>query len=772
VAADNTDFEFIEIQNVGSSSRPMEGVHFSDGITFAFGATSLAAGARAVLVRNPAAFAERYGAAIAVAGTFTGLLSDAGETITLRDAANAVIQSFTYVDTWASASDGIGHSLVVRDPNQPLGNFDLPAGWHASSRIGGSPGAADVGVYPGAIVVNEILAHQDVAPGDWVELHNTSTAAVNIGGWYLSDKPNQPNLYQFPPNVMLAAGAFLAVTQQFHFGVGQNAFAFSELGDDVVLTAPLGPGGEIYGDRWQFGATDNGVTLGRYVASTGVADLAVASQPTRGAANTAPNVGPIVVSEIMYNPATSEEFIELHNPTNQPVQLFDPANPENTWRFTQGITFALPQNTTIPAGGYLLLVDDDPASFRADNNVPANVPVLSFSGATPDSTLSNAGEAVELSRPGVPEPPGSENPGFVPYYTVDRFVYDDAAPWPTMADGGGPSLLRKAPLTFGNDPANWQAGVVNGSPGRPDADLIGPRVTSVRLGGALWSGGDVAISVGDAEQLQPFPYSRIDWIIITFDEPVTISETSLTVSGANAPFYEAFPDNGIGVASTAITWTMAAPLPADRFLLDLENEQVFDVAGNRLDGEWTDAASVFPSGDGVRGGDFRFSFSVLPGDVNQDGNVTMTDVALAREHAFSSVGSGEFNPLADIDRNGRINVVDMVRIRNALGTSLPPPPAPSAASAMLAAAELRSVPMQTSPAERAPIVMHATRRTPTRQSSQAAPPDAAPLSAASSTARRLRRDRDPRTGRSLGESSGRFVSRVDSNALPDSALDQ
>lgn len=685
VAADNTDFEFIEIQNVGTAPRQMQGVNFSDGIGFTFPESTLAVGARAVVVRNPAAFVERYGPTIPIAGTFTGLLSDAGETITLRDAANVVIQSFTYADTWAAASDGVGHSLVARDANQPLANFNLPGGWHASSRIGGSPGAVDTGIYPGAIVINELLAHQDVALGDWVELHNTSTIPINLGGWYLSDNPFQTNLYPFPAAFTIAPGGYLVVSQAFHFGSGANGFGFSELGEDIVLTAPLGPSGEVYGEKWQFGATDNGVSLGRYVTSTGKVDLAVMSQLTRGVANSAPQVGPIVISEIMYNPTSGEEYIELHNPTTQAAQLFDPLRPTNTWRFTQGITYTFPQNVSIAAGGYLLVVDDDPELFRAERNVPASVQIFSYSSAFPDSILSNARETIELARPGEPEPVGSPQPGFVPYYTVDRVSYDEDPPWPAAADGGGPSLLRKTQSAYGNDPENWQAGVTNGSPGLPDADLIGPRVTSVEIGGTTWAGGDMAVAFGDAKQLAPLPFYGINRITLTFDEPVTITATSLALVGVNTPTYALTPSVDPGVASQTITWTLATPLTADRLMLDLENEQTLDGAGNRLDGEWMDGVSIFPSGDGTRGGDFRFAFNVLAGDVNQDGSVTPSDLALARQRTFSVLGDAKYDLLSDVDASGKVNVVDLIRIRNAIGATLPPAASPVATPSAAAA---------------------------------------------------------------------------------------
>jgi hypothetical protein len=43
--------------------------------------------------------------------------------------------------------------------------------------------------------------------------------------------------------------------------------------------------------------------------------------------------------------------------------------------------------------------------------------------------------------------------------------YDNAAPWPTGAANGGPSLERVNPAAYGNDPTNWVAATVGGTPG-------------------------------------------------------------------------------------------------------------------------------------------------------------------------------------------------------------------------------------------------------------------------------------------------------------------
>ncbi|MBE3097070.1 MAG: lamin tail domain-containing protein, partial [Planctomycetes bacterium] len=254
-------------------------------------------------------------------------------------------------------------------------------------------------------------------------------------------------------------------------------FALSELGDTVILTSPGSPsmtdpttlvaGG--YREDETFGATDRGVTLGRYIKSTGGKDFVAMSVPTRGDANAYPAVGEIraggalvnpgvVINEILYAPLSGDdEFIELYNLTGADVPLYDPDHPANTWKFTEGITFTFPEGATIPAGGYALVVPMTEAAFRAKYpGVPGDVRVFGPSFGV----LDDDGESVELSRPGTPEPGGT-----VPYYRVDRVNYDPEAPWPVWAGGGGPSLSRLAAADYGNDAANWAAGQSGGTPG-------------------------------------------------------------------------------------------------------------------------------------------------------------------------------------------------------------------------------------------------------------------------------------------------------------------
>ena len=81
---------------------------------------TLAPGERAVVVRNPAAFQNRYGAGIRIVGVYGGTvedfrLSNAGERLVLSDPTGAPIHDFSYDDDggWPTMPDGLGPSLVI-----------------------------------------------------------------------------------------------------------------------------------------------------------------------------------------------------------------------------------------------------------------------------------------------------------------------------------------------------------------------------------------------------------------------------------------------------------------------------------------------------------------------------------------------------------------------------------------------------------------------------------------------------------------------------------
>ncbi len=144
--AAHPDAEFIELANTGPVAIDLTGAAFIEGIAFTFSegeTSSLAPGARVLVVKDAAVFASVHGAGHRVAGEFIGSLDNAGERLHLIDAAGESILDFVYDDDWQPATDGEGFSLVATDLLAPHRAWDLASHWLTGAAIGGSPGAAD-----------------------------------------------------------------------------------------------------------------------------------------------------------------------------------------------------------------------------------------------------------------------------------------------------------------------------------------------------------------------------------------------------------------------------------------------------------------------------------------------------------------------------------------------------------------------------------------------------------------------------------------------------
>ncbi len=477
-------FEYLELRNIGPSSLDLRGVRLTNGVLFAFpsaSATLLSPGESVVLVRNTAAFTARYGNGPRILGQYLGSLDSNGETLRLEDASGEKVLEFSYDNQWYSITDGLGFSLVVADDTARWDTWGLKENWRPSGRPHGSPGSVDPAPPALApILVNEALVHTEPPQLDTIELYNPTTNAVDLGGWFLTDHFFTPKKYRFPAATHISAGGYLLLTEaQFNPQPGvPPSFAFSSFGDEVYLfSGDTQTNLTGYSHGFAFGASPNGVAFGRYLNSQSEEHFVAQTTNTLGARNAAPLVGPIVLAEIMYHPPDRngadndlDEFIELHNFTTQPVALFDPSIPTNTWRLRNAVDFDFPSNTILSPRGFLLVVGFSPtntaqlAAFRTTYNLPSATPVLGpWTGK-----LDNSADAIELLRPDEP------NANLVPYILVERIAYRDKAGWPTNADGMGSSLQRLTLSSYGNDPTNWFGSAP--TPGFPNSSNTPPSV--------------------------------------------------------------------------------------------------------------------------------------------------------------------------------------------------------------------------------------------------------------------------------------------------------
>jgi hypothetical protein len=368
-----------------------------------------------------------------------------------------------------------------------------------------------------------VLSHTDPPLEDAIEFYNSSGSDVNIGGWYLSNTQDDLKKYRIVDGTSVPAGGFKVFYEyQFNPTNGSSVpFTFNSAHGDRAYLSQADAGGNLTGYRAaaKFGAAANGVSFGRFLNSVGTPEFVAVSARSFGVDNPAtvgqfrtgagvpnpyPLVGPVVINEIMFHPAgaggslvdenTAEEFVELRNISGSGVPLFDPAAATNTWKIDGGVSFTFPQNVTLPAGGYLLLVNFDPvanatslAAFRSKYGVATSVPIYGPYGGN----LNNTGESIELLKPDPPQLPPHPDAGFVPYVLVEEINYSALSPWPVGADGSGNSLQRKVGNNFGNDPANWlvalpTAGSPNAfsTPGDADGDGL-PDAWEIQYFGAI-----------------------------------------------------------------------------------------------------------------------------------------------------------------------------------------------------------------------------------------------------------------------------------------------
>ncbi|MCX8155823.1 MAG: lamin tail domain-containing protein [Verrucomicrobiae bacterium] len=377
--SDGRDLEFLEIYNAQLWPEEIGGFRITGAVEYTFPTgTVIQANSRLVVAAVPADVQAVYGIS-GVLGPFSGRLQNEGGTLRLRNHLGAVLFEVEYSDDWPwpAAADGGGHSLVLARPSYGAND---PRAWAASERLGGSPGTDEpvmVNLYR-AIMFNEVMPYPGQGEQPFLELFNYAAGGLNLSGCILTDETGT-NRYVFPANTVIPGMGFLAISQS------QLGWSLNPEGGKLFLRDPS----QIRViDAVKYPGVEAGRSWGR--SPDGGIEFSHLTTPTAGRANAAPLTPEVVIHEIMFDPITEnadDEFIELHNPGSQPVNL-------SKWRIRGDVSYTFPNPTVIQPGGFLVIGANTSYLRTRYPNLNAQNSVGDYQGR-----LANRGGWLRLEKP-------------------------------------------------------------------------------------------------------------------------------------------------------------------------------------------------------------------------------------------------------------------------------------------------------------------------------------------------------------------------------------
>jgi hypothetical protein len=189
-----------------------------------------------------------------------------------------------------------------------------------------------------------------------------------------------------------------------------------------------------------------------------------------------------------------------------------------------------------------------------------------------------------------------------------------------------------------------------------------PDVTGVFVGGTAWNPrfsallerrgqGHRTLGYALPVGMEPdeLPWANLDRVTLSFRRDVEVRQGDLAVRGVAVADY---PVSGFSYDPTTrtATWTLGRTIPADRVRLEL-------------------------GGDAAGADGFGLALKVLPGDINSDGRVNSLDVLRVRQRYGvipDDPAAPPAAPFHDLDGSNRIDYADHVIVRRNLGSTLPP----------------------------------------------------------------------------------------------------
>lgn len=360
---------------------------------------------------------------------------------------------------WPENIHASGHTLELIDIalNPELGNS-----WQQGC-LGGSPGTE-----PGLCNDSPKVVFTEYNPnscdcwdsGDWVELYNADTTAVDLTGWIFRDA-NEDHQFSFPLHYSMQPESYLVICR--------DPVSFNFVNPDVDVLGPFDFG---------LGDTDSLILVDRYkriISSLGYSSDSLWPGDIYGTGRTAelisndssisnpeawkngcyggtPAQSPdscfndpdLMITEIQYHPRDDENsgtWFELYNNDSIAVDLSGWAllNRDST------ITLSFPPQTPLFDTSQYVVFAQNPSLFSSQFQ---NIDPYPYS----------TGISFGLYADAV---------GLQDRFGITRlwFNWDVTTPWPTPIDTTGRTIELKDYLGDRNDPENWMEGCWGGSPG-------------------------------------------------------------------------------------------------------------------------------------------------------------------------------------------------------------------------------------------------------------------------------------------------------------------
>lgn len=213
-----------------------------------------------------------------------------------------------------------------------------------------------------SIVINEIESDDPKKGGDWVEITNIGTEAVNISGWYVTDDKGEERKTEgkttaLPEGTVLKPGEFLVLeeTVNFDFGFGKadTAILYNESGKQMGSYAYTSVAEGTWSRQQDGSFADAKATKGAANASP------AASKPT-----TPETKSSLVLNEINSSP---DDWVELMNTGTETLDISGYELRDNSddhrWRFPENSTIKTEALLVVDAKSNGLVYDDQSKTF-------------------------------------------------------------------------------------------------------------------------------------------------------------------------------------------------------------------------------------------------------------------------------------------------------------------------------------------------------------------------------------------------------------------------